>query len=303
MEHRQFVYLDDLAIQSLLASMGISAPEEVKKIREDTKEIEGEGDAGADIKLPYVGGAEVGAELAGSKTGREMLQTRKRISNQYVFDILHERVEDDIVIPSKEGMTTEDGKIVKMTGNIQTDAIYRLLKGISMMGEIMDLDGMEQIQTAEELLYKKGIGVSIKSDETHTSCAATLNPEKLWIDEERAFLTEKEYTVFGRVYDTFGGGGSWDYLDVIKIADTVIADETMSDLRDAANEFITALGQTSEEYERPDLGDFSPDGFRQLEQVDDLQDSVESTFELSVDEREIAIDGPGVVIDPIAIYW
>jgi len=283
--------------------MGIPAPEEVKEVREDTREIDGGGDAGVDVEFPYVGGFDVGAELAGSKTGREMLQTQKRISNQYIFDILHEKVKDDIVIPSEEGMTTEDGEIVKMTGTIQTDAIYRLLKGISMIGDIIDLDDMEQIRTAEELLYKKGVGVSIKSDETHSSCAATLNPEKLWIDEERAFLTEKEYTVFGRVYDTFSGDESWDYLDIIKIADTIIADETMSDLRDAVNNYITTLDQTSEDYERPDLGDFSPDGFRQLEQIEDLQDSVESTFELSVDEREIAIDGPGVVIDPIAIYW
>lgn len=77
----------------------------------------------------------------------------------------------------------------------------------------------------------------------------------------------------------------------------------MNDLRDAVNEFITTLGQTSEEYERPDLERFTPDGFRQLEQIDELKNSVESTFELSVDEREVAIDGPGVVIDPIAIYW
>lgn len=208
MKHRQFVYLDNLAVRSLLASMGIPAPEEVKEIKEDTKKIEGEGGTSANIEIPYIGGVDAGADLVGSKTGRDMLETQKRISDQYVFDLFYDEVEDDIVISGEEGMTKEDGKIVKMTGTIQTDAIYRLLKGISMIGDIVDLDEIEQIRTAEELLYEKGIGVSINSDETHIACAATLNPEKLWIDEERAFLTEKEYTVLGRVYDTFGGDES-----------------------------------------------------------------------------------------------
>ena len=74
MELRQFAYLDDLAVRSLLASRNIAPPEAVTEISESISGGEGgvEGSAGFDI--PYVGKAEGGINLSGSKTGRQLLE-------------------------------------------------------------------------------------------------------------------------------------------------------------------------------------------------------------------------------------
>lgn len=303
MEFRQFVYLDDLAVRSLLASMNIAPPDEIQEVDETVQGIEGTADIGGGLELPFIGSANLGADLSGSKTGREMLQTRKRISDQFIFNLLHESVEDEITVASEEGMETDPGEIVKLTGEIQTDAVYRVLKAISLFSDVADFEQQEKIKKAEELLYEKGIGIAINSDDSRFSCASTLSPEYLWIDQERAFLGDKQYTIVGRVYDTFGGDESWDYLDVVKIIDTIVADETMDDLRTLATQFIEMLGETTEEYERPDIGSIELESLSGLDKLNEVPDSVKSTFELAVDEREIAIEGPGVVLDPIAIYW
>lgn len=303
MEFRQFVYLDDLAVRSLLASMDIAVPEEVQETDESVQELEGEGEIGGGAEIPFIGSANLGAEVAGSKTGREMIQTRKKISDQYVFNIFHSKLEDQISIVSESGMGTEEGELVKLEGEIQTDAIYRLLKAISLFNDVIESEDFEKMQRAEELLYEKGIGISIDCDDTRFSCASTLTPENMWIDQERAFLGDKQYTIVGRVYSTFEGDESWDYLDIVKIIDTIVADETMDDLRTMATQFIEMLGETSEEYERPDIGSAEIESLSGLEKLNEVPDSVKSTFSLAVDEREIAIEGPGVVIDPIAIYW
>lgn len=302
MELRQFVYLDNLAVRSLLASIDVPVPEEIETTDETVLEFQGEGGAGGEIEVPFVGSAQLGGEFTGSKVGREMLRTRKRINDQYIFNKLHDKLEGDIVDINKEGYS-KNCDLVKVKGNIETDAIYRVLKIISMFSDIAQIEEQENIKRAEELLYEKGIGVSIKVDDSRFAYAGTLKPENLWIDQERAFLGEKEYTVLGRVYTDFGSDEAWDYLDLVKIVDSIFEDETMDDLRTLASDVIEAIGGAESEYERPDISTADINNIEDIRDINTLADSAKSKIQFSVDDREIAIDGPGIVIDPIAIYW
>lgn len=303
MELRQFIYLDDLAIQSLLASKGIAMPEEITETDESIQESGGGGSAKAGIDVPMVGKADLGVDMSGSKTGREMLQTQRRITNQFAFDRLHEELDGQIIdLTENTEFNAEPGDVIKLQAPIRTDAIFRILKILSLFSDISDFENQEEVQKAERILYEDAIGVSIEYENSRFSFASTLNPSNLWVDEERAFLGNKEYVVFGRVFDTFGGDQQWDYLDLAEIIDTILADETMDDLRGMVSAFIEKMGEAEGEFELPDPSQAEIESFDDFEDLT-KQAASQSAFQLGINEHEIAIQGPGIEIDPIAIYW
>lgn len=303
MELRQFVYLDDLAVQSLLASKGIAMPEEITETDESIREAGGGGSAKAGLEVPMVGKADLGVDMSGSKTGREMLQTQRRITNQFAFNRLHEELDNQVIdLTENTNFSPSPGDIIKIQAPIRTDAIFRVLKVLSLFSDIADIENQEEIQKAEEMLYEDAIGVSIEYENSRFSFASTLKPSNLWVDEERAFLGNKEYVVFGRVFDSFDGDQKWDYLDLAEIVDTIVADETMDDLRTVISAFIEKMGEAKGEFELPDPSQANVESFNDLENLT-KQAASQSAFQLGIDEHEIAIQGPGIEIDPIAIYW
>jgi len=54
MSARQFAYLDDLAVRSLLASENEAIPSEITEVSESITEGEGGGQVSAGLNLPYV---------------------------------------------------------------------------------------------------------------------------------------------------------------------------------------------------------------------------------------------------------
>lgn len=300
---RQFVYLDDLAVQSLLASEGRWIPESRTEIEEEGKEIAGDASGKLGLDMPFVGEANFGGDISGSKTGKEILEAQKRINDQGLFNEFYNEIEDEITNVEDEGISPPRDDLIEIQGTIETDAIYRFLKTFNLYGDIVDDENAEKISKAEELLYSRGIGVSIDTDDSNFKYAATLKPDSLWIEEERAFLDKKEFTVLARIYDTFDGDEYWDYIDIVKMIDTMIDDNTMNELRDFAAAFIEMIGQASEEFERPAIEEMEVDQFSQLQKIQETASTVTSDFELSIDEKELSLQGPGVVVSPIAIYW
>lgn len=302
MAQRQFAYLDDLAVRSLLASENIAIPDALMEISESITEGEGGANLSAGVNIPGVGGADAGLGLSGSKTGRQMFQTTKRINDQYIFNALYNEVEDDVIdLVDSDDLSLSEGELVSIDGIVNTDAIYRILTLINTYSEIMDLDNQEQIQDAYELLYADAIGLSLDVENFTFSFGMRIDPNNLWIDRTKVFLGSKKYIVFGRISRVFGGDETWDYLNVAEMIDSVLADETMDELRDLVSQLISVVGTAEEDIELPDISATEVEGFGDLESLSEA--TRESSFSLDIDDKEIALEGPGFVIHPIAIYW
>jgi hypothetical protein len=302
MSQRQFSYLDDLAVRSILASENIAIPDARTEITESVTEGGGGAEASAGIEVPYVGNAEAGVDLSASKTGRQLFETSKRINDQYIFNLLYDELEGQINdLTEEEGINLSEGDLVKLEGVINTDAIYRILTLFNTYSEIMDIDNQEQIHQAYDLLYSDAVGVSLEIDESQFSFGMRFNPDKLWVDKTQAFLGSKKYVVFGRVSKTFGGDERWDYLHVAEMIDSVLDDDTMSELRNWASKMIDVVGAAEEDMEVPDVSSTHIEGFSDLERIGEA--TTNASFGLDIENKEIALEGPGFVIYPIAIYW
>lgn len=115
MAYRQFAYLDDLAVRSLLASENIAPPDTITEISETVTEGEGGVDVSAGVEVPYVGGAEVGVDLSGSKTGHQLFEAFKRINDQYFFNVLQDELEDQISeLTEDDDISLSEGDLVNI---------------------------------------------------------------------------------------------------------------------------------------------------------------------------------------------
>lgn len=302
MSHRQFSYLDDLAVRSLLASENIAIPDAITEISESIREGGGGADASVGVDVPYLGGAEAGIDLSGTKTGRELFETSKRINDQYVFNILYNEMQDQIKdLTNADNFDASSGDLIEVKGIINTDAVYRILTLINTYSEIMEIENREQVNQAYNLLYSDSIGISLDVENTMFSFGMRVDPTYLWVEQTQAFLGEKEFIVFARVSHTFDGDETWDYLNIAELIDSVLVDETMSELRQLASQIINAIGSAEEDMEIPDISPASVRGFSDLEEMGEA--TTEAPFRLDVEDKEIALDGPGFVLYPIAIYW
>lgn len=302
MTSRQFEYLDDLAVRSLLASEDIAVPEAVKEVSESVTEGEGGAEVSAGFDIPYVGKAEGGANLAGSKMGRQMFETSKRINDQYVFNILNSELEDEIIdVSNEESVSLSQGDLVNITGKINTDAIYRILTVFNAYSEVMDVENQSQMQEAYEILYSDAIGLSLEVEGSSFVYGMRIDPDNLWKERTQAFLEADRYVVFGRVAKQIGGGDKWDYLNVAELINSILVDETMDTLRNWASDMINAIDSAEGDMEVPDVSSTEIEAFQDLSQIGEA--TTDARFSLDITDKEIALEGPGYVIHPIAIYW
>lgn len=303
-ELRQFVYLDDDTVRSLLASYSIAAPQTVKEKTEQIREGSGGANLGFGFNVPYVGRVDAEADVSASKTAKDAYEVNKRINNQYVFNVLYEALnEDDQITDYTDGpgqsTSLSKGDVVKIEGQGKTGAIYRLLSLFAMAMDLSDQDSdREQVEKAREIAYGNQIGLSIDVKDSSYVFGMGLDTEKFLTDEEREFFGSREYIVIGRVRETIDGSRSWDYADLMRLGETIVSDETMTEIRELLSNFANSIGGLEQAYQLPNLDSAT---------VDDLQnedfESTESMFELDIQDDEVSLSGPGYVIDPVAIYW
>jgi hypothetical protein len=210
-------------------------------------------------------------------------------------------MEGEITDLTEEDVSLSEGDLVRLEGVVYTDAIYRVLTLINAYSELMEVDNKEQIQQAHELLYSDNVGVSVEVEDSSFSFGMRFDPSKLWIDQTHAFLGNKNHVILGRVSETIGGDETWDYLHIAELIDSVLADETMAELRDVASQIIDAIGSAEEDMELPDISSVNVEAFGDFERMGEA--TKQSPFRLDIEDKEIAIDGPGFVVYPIAIYW
>jgi len=306
MELRQFIYLDDQAVQTLLASYNIAAPESVKESRESISEESGGLDFSAGVNLPSIADLKMGANSSDSETVKELFEAEKRINDQYLFSILHEALESSEEIiditGSDEDVSFSNGDMVKIRGKARTDPIYRLLSVFSIITDLDAVDNSgrksDEMEEFRELIYGDQIGLGLEVEGSMSSFGMSLERNNLWVDENREFLGSREYVAVGRVRETFGRNQKWDYADIMRLTGTVTSDDTMDNIREFASQFAESLSDFTQEYEQPDLEDVDLD-----EIPNEEYDSEESIFELELGDNELALEGPGHVIYPVAIYW
>lgn len=307
---RQFVYLDSLAVQSLLASLNIPVTEEAREVTEES--YQGGGSAGAKGSVNVPGFGELGGniDLSGSKTGSEILETTKRINDQYHFSQLYQKVKqrDDFVrLPEERPEDTQstlsfdNGQIIEVEGMAKTDPFYRMLNVASVFADISGVDiDKDQVQDARESIYGEEIGLVVETSKRDYSYAMSMNKDSLWIDDpRREFLGTRSYTVLGRVEEIVPPNKEWDYIDLLRVAGTVLSEDSIDSFRELGSEFVDLLDGFEQDIPLPDLGGVS---------VEDLQGNNEpptkqSTISVDLEDKALSVGGVAVIIQPIAIYW
>ena len=302
MEPRQFVYMDDEAVRSLLASHSIAAPDTVREKSEQVTE-DGSGiDFGVGLDLPGLGSADIGADLSQSEMGRGVYEASRKINEQYLFNILYETLDEESAIEdltqNEDDYSLSNGDIVKIRGRGRLDAIYRLLSILEYLFTVADDEQAKEFTKAREMAYGGKIGMKIEFEDSISSFAMLMEEENLWVDHQRELMQEHDYIVLGRVRETLGRNEKWDYADILRLGSTIVSEDTMETGREMITEFISSIGDFRQTVDVPDFAGATMEDF----QNEDF-DQTESTIELDIDDEELVLTGPAFVIQPVAVYW
>lgn len=302
MEPRQFVYIDDEAVRSLLASHSIAAPETVREKSEQVTEDGGGIDFGVGLDLPGFGSADVGADFSQSEVGRGVYEASRKVNEQYLFNILYETLdEEDVITDLTQGVndySLSNGDIIKIRGRGRLDATYRLVSILEYFYTVTDDEQAEQFTQAREVAYGGKIGMKIQFEDSISSFAMLMEEENLWVDHQRELMQEHEYVVLGRVREIIDGDEKWDYADILRLGSTIVSEKTMETGREMISEFISSIGDFRQTVDVPDFAGATMEDF----QNEDFEQT-ESTIELDIDDEELVLDGPAFVIQPVAVYW
>lgn len=325
-ELRDFVYLDSLTVQSLLASLNIAIPEETTELNQQTERVRRRAGLSAGISAPS--GGKVGGTVDLSKTdvGTDLIETSKKINDQYIFDQLYKELESRGEItslpdewennPDSYNLDGDELDIVKIVGKGKTDPVYRMANVLSLISRVevlqeyvnndnigdnqnedVDLSGV--IEDIQEVVFGDQIGVEFDvSDDM--AYVASLDEKDLWVDDpRREFADSREYTVLGRVVGRIPEDDKWDYIDIFRIGATVLDSDSMKTMRSVIDRFIDHIDGHSTEVPLPNLEDTTTERMANGGNISQQ----ESDIQLNVEDKKIYVDGPGLIIDPIAIYW
>ena len=335
-ELREFVYLDSLAVQSLLASLHVDISEESTRINQQSERVKENAAVNAGVSGPGIGsfGANVGTSTA--ETEGEILETSKKITDQYIFDVLYNELDDSGKIstfsfdwdspPSNSDFNLDSVDVVKITGTAKTDPVYRLANLVSLLSrvevlqEYQDSDNRSTTEISQiaddlkEIIFSNQIGVQI-DDGTLMSYVMSVDTDNLWVnDPRREFTDSREYTVLGRVVGEIPEDDEWDYIDLLRISDVIFDKESLRTVRELLTIFLDLLSDFRIRLSLEPLKDVS---FQEMQKVDfeqvflgmgtesgdsDDEDS-ETGIQVRIKDKTVCVEAPGLIIEPIAIYW
>jgi len=250
---RQFVYLDSSAINSLLASMFMTAPKTVREVAEETEEegSQSEGKAGLNLgNLLNLGGSHT---RSASESERDLSEVSRRVNDQYRFSILVDTFEDDDTDPEIAELDSnsnidsiELGDLVRVDGSCRPDPLYPLLSALQYIVEatsdapqgggfftqvIQNTSELGQVEQFNQLLYHGWIGLEIDSSISQWNVGTTVDVENMWVDPDREFRSQNQYTVLGRVREITDKDSIWDLIEVLRMIDAVSSKKESSQLR------------------------------------------------------------------------
>ena len=331
-ELREFVCLDSLSVQSLLASLHVDIPDAATEVSQQTERVQRR--AGLNAGISGQGGVGVKGNIgvSSAETETDLLETSKKITDQHIFDELYEQLDDRDKIktlpdywensPEDYNLEAEDLDVIEISATGKTDPVYRianilsLLSRVEVLREYQSQDGtttnqdpVKLSQVADDIrdiVFADQVGVEFEVDD-RLSYVASVDTDNLWVDDpRREFADSREYTVLGRVVGKIPDDSEWDYIDLLRITSSVLDKNSLRTIRDIITIFLDLVDGLSQNLtldklrnaEREDIGDID---FQTL-LVDDDEDS-QSAIQIRIKDKTICVEGPGLVIEPIAIYW
>ena len=265
-------------------------------------------------------------DLSRTDAGTDLIETSKKINDQYIFDRLYDELESRGEItslpsewdnsPDSYNIGGGDLDVVKIVGKGKIDPIYRMANVLSLIFRIevlqeyanqddsdsnqdedMDFSGI--IEDVQEVVFENQIGIEfdVADDIAYVS---SIDEKNLWVDDpRREFADSREYTVLGRVVGEIPENDRWDYIDIFRIGATVLDSDSMKTIRDVVVDFIGIVDNYSTKIPLPDLASATSE---EIEGNEDVPQQ-EPAIRLNVEDKRIHVDDPGLIIDPIAIYW
>lgn len=301
---REFVYLDDISVNSHLSSLGEGRPEEIVDVSEESTETSGAGDIGV---------------ASGSRTSESVDSTETQMSATapYRFErLLRKLDEEDIpIVDNPEPRSVSRGSVVRISGTFHPMSLYKTEIAVRALLSLIDEETAQSVATsdltdddedsglAEEtdipgrrdtgddptdeevlrVMYEAGelfrdlaeefIGDSVPlridypvDDEESASTATLLDREKFDLPHMEAFFEPKEYVLFGRVDERVSRNNEWDPVKASDIMGRYFENEESSEWRDDWRETAENMG-------------------------------------ISLDDEDLTLQGRSLVIHPIAVYW
>jgi len=298
-ELREFVYLDSMSVNSLLASQQMAVPRTVREVSEDVEGEDTQGSIGGSLGFSGVGS--ISAQLKGGETeqSRRLAETERRINDQYRFSILYRTLTESDQLIDIDEMRADDetsvslnrGDVIKATGECVTDPFYRLLGSISSFMRISEVEKIEEdtienvndltdtegnwvFDIYKDILHGERIGLRIDPVEYSYPVLMSVNTEDLWITPEREFMGGRHFTVVGRVSQMLTGQSKWDFVDLLQIMDNTFTSESIDRFR----EVFAEIG-------------------------DSLDSDEEIQLNSNISREDYVVEEPAVQIKPVAIYW
>lgn len=300
-ELREFVYLNSMTVNSLLASQQVAVPETVRDVSEEVYETTDEGSIGGSVDVWGVGN--ISGELARGDSDQtsQLAETQKRINDQYRFSILYSALKDeDKLVDLNQEQADDDesfsygqGDVIKAEGECVTDPFYRVLSSILSLMRISKIEQIEEghtddfdemtdsegnwiFETWREILHGERIGLRIDSDDFRYPVVMSVDTSDLWVNPERSFTHGRRYTVVGRVSRVLTRNSRWDFVDLLQIMGQTFSDESLDQFRDVFAEVGESLGDSNND---------------------------EYSLDVNVSRDDYVVEGPAIVVEPVAIYW
>lgn len=290
-ELREFVYLNELSLNSHLSSLGVGIPEEI--LQKSGSETEKSGSAEGGLTIPGTSlGIKGGGRLSHMDTSN--VQTRMQITAPYRFEELLNQISENgfDIIGNKNLGGTSRGDVVKIEGKIWPMSLFKVETAIKLFLEVMEeetLDNIEELpgdteDSQQEItdedykqfkamnqVIEKFIGetIPIRMHRNGIDAGISLDRSFMRTNPFRTFAEEKEFTLVGRVMERLRHTDLWD----------------PNDLTNLMREYISI--DEAEEM----LKNFEED----IEASEDIN--------ISFEEKDRSIQAPGIVVFPIAIYW
>lgn len=282
-ELREFIYLDDISVNSHLSSLGRALPETI--VEQESDETETEGDLSA--KVPMV---DIGAGGRRAWIDSQSIETQMTVTAPYRFEDLLEALNEHgiEIYTNPDVRACQRGDVVRIEGEIRPMSTYRIEVAIRAFRNLLSddlIDAMSAVPGAEVpnpegefdwgsldhmatmLEGFTGEDIPLRIDSDEDSFGTTLRRENMRIDHEQAFIEKTEYTLIGRVLTRIPKNGAWDPVEATSLMDTY-----MDDTEDV-DEFRDGLLEVAEE------------------------------MNITMPEELIKIEGRTAIVYPIAMFW
>lgn len=306
-ELREFVYLDPMSVNSLLASQQMAVPQTVREVSEDIQGENSQGSIGGSIGFQGLG---ISGNLGKGDTeeSRRLAETERRINDQYRFSILHRTLTeanqltdlDQEEADEQNTISLNQGDVIKATGTCTTDPFYQLLTSLSSMLRISRVEDIEQAEVAnreegnfeemtdtegnwvfdtwKDILHGEQISLKINPLNHSYPILMSVQTEDLWIRPEREFAGDRKFSVVGRVSQMLTSRSKWDFIDLLQIMDGTFTEESVDSFRDIFTSVSEEINNKEEQDENFEI-------------------------DADMDRDEFVVEGPAILIKPIAIYW